>query len=83
MAQKKNLEQSLRFANYAQKQLVSHAGRADRGVKQAGFWVLWATSMPSVLVELDFICNPKSAAFMGSDEGVKKLAAALCNAVEQ
>ncbi len=83
MAQKKNLEQSLRFANFAQKQLVSHAGRKDRGVKQAGFWVLWATSMPAVLVELDFICNPRSANFMSSTEGEKKMAAALCNAVEQ
>lgn len=83
MAQKKNLEQSLKFANYAQKQLISHALRKDRGVKQAGFWVLWATSMPAVLVELDFICNPTSAQFMGSSEGVKKMAEALCLAVEQ
>lgn len=83
MAQKKNLEQSLRFANFAQKQLVNYAGRKDRGVKQAGFWVLWATSMPAVLVELDFICNPTSAAFMGSTEGEKKMAAALSNAVVQ
>ncbi|MDE5791827.1 MAG: N-acetylmuramoyl-L-alanine amidase, partial [Muribaculaceae bacterium] len=83
MAQKKNLEQSLRFANYAQKQLVNYAGRKDRGVKQAGFWVLWATSMPAVLVELDFICNPTSAAFMGSSAGEKKMAEALGNAVVQ
>lgn len=83
MAQKKNLEQSLKFANFAQKQLVSHAGRKDRGVKQAGFWVLWATSMPAVLVELDFICNPSAAQFMSSSAGVKKMAEALCTAVEQ
>ncbi|MBD5236791.1 MAG: N-acetylmuramoyl-L-alanine amidase [Bacteroidales bacterium] len=81
MAQKKNLEQSLRFANFAQKQLVNHSGRKDRGVKQAGFWVLWATSMPAVLVELDFICNPNEAKFMGSNEGERKMAEALCNAV--
>lgn len=72
MAQKRNLGHSLKFAGEAQKQLVSVAQRADRGVKQAGFWVLWATSMPSVLVELDFICNPSSAKFIGSDEGQKK-----------
>ncbi len=83
MAQKKNLKQSLSFANFAQKQLVNSAGRKDRGVKQAGFWVLWATSMPAVLVELDFICNPESAAYMGSSQGVKKMAEALCNAVDQ
>ena len=83
MAQKKNLEQSLKFANFAQRQFVSYAGRKDRGVKQAGFWVLWATSMPAVLVELDFICNPSSAEYMGSAKGQKNLAEALSNAVEQ
>lgn len=82
MAQKKNLGQSLKFANEAQKHLVSDAKRADRGVKQAGFWVLWATSMPAVLVELDFICNPESAKFMGSDKGQEQLASALYAAIE-
>jgi N-acetylmuramoyl-L-alanine amidase len=82
MAQKKNLGNSLKFANLAQKQLVSVADRADRGVKQAGFWVLWATTMPSVLIELDFICNPTSAEFMTSEAGQQKLAQAIYNAIE-
>ncbi len=83
MAQKKNLGQSLKFADLAQKSLVQEAGRADRGVKQAGFWVLWATSMPAVLVELDFICNPNSAIYMGSEKGQDQLADALYNAVKK
>lgn len=82
MAQKSNLNQSLRFAHAAQRELVSTAGRVDKGVKQAGFWVLWATSMPSVLVELDFICNPESAKFLSSEKGQEKFALALCNAVD-
>lgn len=82
MAQKKNLEKSIKFANEAQKQLVGVAGRKDRGVHQAGFWVLWATSMPAVLVELDFICNPTSAQYIDSEEGQKKMAEALFNAVK-
>lgn len=82
MAQKRNLGHSLKFAGEAQKQLVSVADRADRGVKQAGFWVLWATSMPAVLVELDFICNPSSAKFIGSSSGQQKMAEALFNAIE-
>lgn len=82
MAQKKNLGQSLKFASEAQKQLVSIAGRADRGVKQAGFWVLWATSMPAVLVELDFICNPNVAEYLGSEKGQDQLAQALFKAFE-
>lgn len=80
MAQKKNLAQSLKFANEAQRHLVKDAGRLDRGVKQAGFWVLWATSMPSVLVELDFICNPQTANFMSTGEGQQRLGEALYKA---
>lgn len=82
MAQKKNLGQSLKYAELAQKNLVAEAGRADRGVKQAGFWVLWATSMPAVLVELDFICNPNAAQYMGSEKGQMQLATALYKGFE-
>ena len=82
MAQKKNLGKSLKFANEAKKSLVANAGRKDRGVKQAGFWVLWATSMPAVLVELDFICNPLCAEYMGSDKGRDELAQALFKALQ-
>ncbi len=82
MAQKKNLSKSIRFAEAAQKELVN-SGRKNRGVHQAGFWVLWATSMPAVLVELDFICNPTSAQFMTSSKGEKELAEALYNALKK
>lgn len=81
MAQKKNLSKSIKFAEQTQKQLVK-AGRKNRGVHQAGFWVLWATSMPSVLIELDFICNPASARYMDSEKGQKELASAIFKALE-
>ena len=81
MAQKKNLSKSIRFAGDVQKNLVNHAGRKDRGVHQAGFWVLWATSMPAVLIELDFICNPVTAKYISSDEGQKRMAEAIFQAV--
>ncbi len=83
MAQKSNLSRSFSFAESAQKHLVGHAGRKDRGVHQAGFWVLWATSMPAVLVELDFICNPESAKFMSSEDGVEQMAEALFKALKE
>lgn len=82
MAQKKNLSQSIRFAESVEKELVN-SGRQDRGVHQAGFWVLWATSMPAVLIELDFICNPTSAKYMSSEKGAKELATAIFKAVEK
>lgn len=82
MAQKSNLSHSFKFANEAQQNLVKTASRKDRGVKQAGFWVLWATSMPAVLVELDFICNPTSAKYMTSEKGQSELAQALYDAIK-
>ena len=83
MAQKRNLGESIRVAGDAQNELVNSAGRANRGVRQAGFWVLWATSMPAVLVELDFICNPQAVKFMTSESGEEKLAASLFNSIKK
>lgn len=80
--QSRHLDRSISFAALAQNQLTTTAGRADKGVRQAGFWVLHATSMPAVLVELDFICNPTSERFLASKDGQDKLAEALANAVE-
>lgn len=82
MAQKRSLGESIKVASEAQAAMVDHAGRANRGVRQAGFWVLWATSMPAVLVELDFICNPESVRFMTSDEGEDKLAESLFKSIK-
>jgi N-acetylmuramoyl-L-alanine amidase len=40
------LDHSIRFAARAQKHMKKLAGRNDKGVKQAGFLVLWKTAMP-------------------------------------
>lgn len=76
----KNLDQSIDFAAAVQKQMASTAGRVNKGVRQAGFWVLAKTSMPAVLIELDFICNPTCAAFLNSPEGTRKMGKAIYNA---
>ncbi len=81
LSQNKRLDQSIEFADAAYNELIHVAGRAPRGVRQAGFWVLWATSMPAVLIELDFICNPDSEEFLTSQDGQNSLAAAIYKAV--
>ncbi len=80
ISQNKHMEQSVAFASEVENQLVANAGRADKGVRQAGFWVLWATSMPSVLIELDFICNPDVEKFLNSKKGQEKLANGIYDA---
>ena len=66
-----------------QREFVKTAGRADKGVRQAGFLVLARTSMPAVLVELDFICNPTEENFLTSKSGKEKMAKSLYNAFER
>ena len=82
LSQDKHLEQSVNFATLVQREFVATAGRADKGVRQAGFLVLARTSMPAVLVELDFICNPKEEDFLTSEKGRRKMASALYRAFE-
>jgi N-acetylmuramoyl-L-alanine amidase len=73
-------EQSLDLAARMQNELRDKAGRADRGVKQAGFWVLWKTTMPSVLTEIGFISHPDEEKYITSAEGQEKIALALYSA---
>ncbi|MEG2755884.1 MAG: N-acetylmuramoyl-L-alanine amidase [Mucinivorans sp.] len=53
----------------------------DKGVKQAGFLVLWRTAMPSVLTEVGFISNSSDRAFLTSKNGVTTIAECLCGSV--
>ncbi|MDE6285415.1 MAG: N-acetylmuramoyl-L-alanine amidase, partial [Muribaculaceae bacterium] len=78
--QNSHVSNSLQLASAMQGELISTAGRADKSIRQAGFWVLWAVAMPSVLVELDFICNPDMEKFLNSPDGRTKCARALANA---
>ena len=75
--------QSLNLADKVQQQLTNKLGRHDRGVQQAGFLVLWKTSMPSILVELGFINNVNEEQFLNSEKGQNQLALALYHAFEE
>ena len=57
------------------------SGRRSRGVKQNNFMVLWAASMPAVLVEVGFVTNPQEARFLSSREGQEQTARSILNAV--
>ncbi|HYG67009.1 MAG TPA: N-acetylmuramoyl-L-alanine amidase, partial [Anaeromyxobacteraceae bacterium] len=56
-------------------------GRHSRGVKQAGFLVLWRASMPAVLIETGFVSNSAEARFLASAEGQNTVAESVFRAV--
>lgn len=81
--QNQYLAQSLDFAALVQKQAKEHIKRYDRGVKQAGFLVLWRTTMPSVLIEVGFISNPVEGKYITSEEGQNNIASGIYRAFKE
>lgn len=80
MRQNAFLDQSLLFADYIQKNGCGDLKRFNRGVKQAGFVVLYRATMPSVLVELGFLSHTEEEKFLASEDGQEKLATELFDA---
>jgi len=77
------LDQSLLFAGKVENQFKNRVGRQDRGVKEAGFVVLYRTTMPSVLIEVGFISNPEEAKFLFSEQGSDYMASAMYRAFKE
>lgn len=73
-------ENSLKFAQKVEDQFKNRVGRSSRGVKQAGFLVLWMTTTPSVLIETGFLSNSKEEAFLASDRGQDLIASGIYRA---
>ncbi len=72
--------QSAGLALKIQDQYLNKAGRVDKGVHRQSIWVLWRTSMPSVLTEIGYLTNPQEEKFLGSEKGQSYLAACLFRA---
>lgn len=79
MYQNAYLDQSIQFGQFVENQYASHANRKSRGVKQAGFVVLKATSMPSVLLEIGFLSNREEENYLKTDNGKQKIAESIFN----
>lgn len=77
------VKESIHIAQYVQTNLTAQAQRYDRGVRQAGFLVLHATSMPSILVELGYISNAEEAKYLASETGQKKLSNCISTAFDK
>ena len=77
------MNQSLQFASLVQDQFVQNAGRFNRGVRQAGFLVLFKTAMPSVLIELGFLTNKTDEKFLISEKGQDNMANSILRAFKE
>lgn len=76
------LDQSISFADKLQAEFKA-IGRFDRGVKQAGFLVLYKTTMPSVLIETGFLTNPTEEKFLSDSTTQRKMANAMFTAFKK
>jgi N-acetylmuramoyl-L-alanine amidase len=76
-------ESSLKFADKVETEFKTRLGRRSHGVKQAGFWVLWRTAMPSVLIEVGFLTNPKEEKFLGEETGQNMIASGIYRAFKE
>lgn len=77
------LESSLTLASMVQDQFRERAKLKDRGVWQAGFWVLYKTAMPGILVETGFLSNANDERYLRSKEGQEYIASAIYRAFKE
>lgn len=73
-------EKSLSFASLIQEQFTQKTKLFNRGVKEAGFLVLYKTAMPGVLVEAGFLSNPEEEKFLTSENGQNLIASSIFRA---
>ena len=76
-------ESSLTIASMVQDQFRERARLKDRGVWQAGFWVLYKTAMPAILIETGFLSNANDEKYLRSDEGQTYIASAIYRAFKE
>ena len=76
-------KESLKMATFTQNQMIGSAKRPDRGVHQAGYLVLWKSTMPSILVELGFISNDTECKYLISQKGVDEMSQSLYKAFSE
>ena len=74
------LNQSVKIAEEVEKEFSTRANRKSRGVKQAPFYVISRTNMPSILIECGFLTNPQEEDYLHSEIGQDYIASAIFRA---
>jgi len=81
LMQEDYLDQSILLARYVQDNFTYKLKRKNRGVKQAGFWVLHNTYMPSILIETGFITNKSEGDYLNSLNGKTNMSKSISDAI--
>ena len=79
--QEEFLEQSIELASEIENNFISKNNRFSRGVKQQPIWVLDATVMPGVLIELGFVSHPEEGKYISSEEGKEEMSKSISDAI--
>ena len=83
LMQNQYMDNSLVFAELVQNQFVGTLQRANRGVRQAAFWVLLKSACPSVLVEMGFVSNAEEEKWLASADGKTGIVNGIFDAFEK
>jgi N-acetylmuramoyl-L-alanine amidase len=75
------IDQSLMLAANVEDEFKKD-GRFSRGVKQAGFLVLWRTTMPAILIETGFLTNSNEEQYLASEKGQNELTQSIFTAIK-
>lgn len=81
IAQSGFVQYSEKFAALVQEEIDKRVQSRNRGVKQAGFYVLMGASMPNVLIELGYISNPNEEKKLNSSSYRDMLATSIYYAI--
>jgi N-acetylmuramoyl-L-alanine amidase len=79
--QEETLMQSINFASSVQSYFKNSLNRKDLGMHQQPLWVLDATVMPGVLIELGFLSNLQESKYMKSEEGKSNYSQIIARAI--
>ena len=77
------LDKSLDFASRVEANFTANTKLPERGVKQAGFLVLYRTTMPGVLVETGFLSNSHEEAYLMSSAGQERISYSIYRAFDE
>jgi N-acetylmuramoyl-L-alanine amidase len=83
LAQSAFLEESSRLAEVVQDSMTRSLRIPNRGVKQAGFFVLGGAAMPAILIEVGFLSNPTEERRLRTDRYRNEIARAIFNGLAE